>query len=142
MYESLATLLEAFVLRDAWPGFLAYRVLFVASSSVDLTPKSHRQPPGISPRLFRLHPATKHQELSTQHKSPTTTSSAARAQKLRKLHRVCWWFRPGTFFRLRKETAFNQPGQSHGNDSIYTDRINYLIRVSPMPSWWLKCQHQ
>jgi len=65
MYESLATLLEAFVLRDDWPGFLAYRVLFVASSSVDLTPKSHRQPPGISPRLFRLHPATKHQELST-----------------------------------------------------------------------------
>ena len=129
---------------------------YAEPTSVDLTPSSHHQPPGASPRLFcvfdffttrnvserspRQQPSSPpsachqtNQELRTKHKkqSQTTTPSAARAQKLRKLHRVCWWFRPGTLFRLRKATLNIQPGQSHGNDSAYADQINSPIRVFP-----------
>ena len=66
MFLVLATLLEAFVLRDFWAElFLLFACFFVESTSVDLSPWSHHQPPGVSPRLFRLHPATRNQAPGT-----------------------------------------------------------------------------
>ena len=53
MYESLATLLEGVCHeRSLGRAFLLFVWLFVESTSVDLTPWSHHQPQGVSPRLF------------------------------------------------------------------------------------------
>ena len=134
------------------PWLLVYWFRCVEPTSVGLTPSSHHQPQGASPRLFcvffvttrnasegsprqqpspRLRPATKPTKNQEQKTSLKKHPSATRAQKLRKLHRVCWWFRPGTLFRLRKATPFIQHRQSPGNNSAYTDQINSPIRVFP-----------
>lgn len=68
MYLVLVTLLEVIVLRDSERVFLLFARYVVEPTLVDLTTRSRHQPQGVSPRLFRLHPATK----PTWHSVPGT----------------------------------------------------------------------